>query len=118
MNYNEWADIGHANGWLDVRRSDSKTSTEGAKDVTIRAGSQRTKLLETYASCVYSITDEVAGVLSGLAEKNAGYWKRCSELRRAGYIEPTGEMRESSTGSMQQCCRITDAGRQAVERIS
>ena len=118
MTYSEWSAIGHANGWLDVRQSDSSTSVEGAKDVTIRAGSQRTKLLETYASCVYSITDEVAGVLSGLAERKAGYWKRCSELRRAGYIESTGEMRESSTGSMQQCCRITDAGRQALASLS
>jgi hypothetical protein len=118
MNYNEWADIGHANGWLDVRRSDSNTSTEGAKDVTIRAGSQRTILLETYALYGTAMTDEVVGILSGLRSKNAGYWKRCSELRRAGFIVATGETRQSLNGSMQQCCRITDSGRQALAPLS
>jgi hypothetical protein len=117
MKYEEWSAIGHANGWLDARKSDTGTSIEGAKSVAIRAGTHRTKLLETYASCGYGITDEVAGLWSGLADKNAGYWKRCSELRRAGYIAPTGETRKSSNGSMQQCCRITDAGRQAIARL-
>ena len=38
MNYDDWAAIGHANGWLDARRTDSSTSVDGAKAVTIRAG--------------------------------------------------------------------------------
>jgi hypothetical protein len=117
MKYEEWSAIGHANGWLDARKSDTGTSVEGAKAIVIRAGTHRTVLLETYASCNYGITDEVAGVFSGLAKKNVGYWKRCSELRRAGYIVPTGETQKSSNGSMQQCCRITDAGRQAIARL-
>ena len=48
MNYDEWAAIGHANGWLGVRRNDGATSTGGAKAMTVRAGSQRAILLATY----------------------------------------------------------------------
>lgn len=118
MNYDDWAAIGHANGWLDARRTDSSTSVDGAKAVTIRAGSHRTKLLEVYALYGNAMTDEAAGILSGLHAKNAGYWKRCSELRRAGFIIATGQTAMSLNGSMQQCCRITDSGRKALAPLA
>ena len=109
MNYDEWASIGHANGWLGVRRNDGATSTGGAKAITVRAGSQRAKLLATYLRD--HLTDEEAGNVSGLASlPKCCYWKRCSELRQAGYISPTGETRVSSAGVEQQVCRITTLG--------
>jgi len=110
MNYDEWAAIGHANGWLGVRRKDGTTSTGGAKAMTVRAGSQRAILLAAYDSNVY-LTDEEAGNVSGLAMlPKCCYWKRCSELRQAGYIRPTGKTRTSSAGVEQQVCEITDEG--------
>ena len=113
MNYNEWAAIGHANGWLGVRRDDPSTSEEGAKAMTVRAGSQRAKLLARYEQD--SMTDEEAGNASGLAAlPKCCYWKRCSELRQAGYIEPTGVMRLADTGVLQQVCKITQTGLDAL----
>jgi hypothetical protein len=110
MNYDEWAAIGHANGWLGVRGNDGATSTGGAKAMTVRAGSQRAILLAAYDSNVY-LTDEEAGNVSGLAMlPKCCYWKRCSELRQAGYIRPTGKTRTSSAGVEQQVCEITDEG--------
>jgi hypothetical protein len=110
MTYDEWAAIGHANGWLGVRRNDGATSGAGAKAITVRAGSQRAMLLAAYDSNVY-LTDEEAGNVSGLSMlPKCCYWKRCSELRQAGYIRPTGKTRTSSAGVEQQVCEITDEG--------
>lgn len=110
MNYDEWAAIGHANGWLGVRRNDGATSGAGAKAMTVRAGSQRATLLSAYY-VQDDLTDEEAGKVSGLSSlPKCCYWKRCSELRQAGFIEPTGETRVSSAGVEQQVCAITDDG--------
>lgn len=109
MNYEEWAAIGHAHGWLGVRADSGTTSRTGAKEITVRAGTQRAQLLAMYVD--YELTDEEAGHMSGLANlPKCCYWKRCSELRQAGYIEPTGETRLSSAGVPQQVCRITSEG--------
>jgi hypothetical protein len=109
MTYDEWASIGHANGWLGVRRNDGATSGAGAKAMTVRAGSQRAILLAVYRE--QPLTDEEAGNASGLSMlPKCCYWKRCSELRQAGYIAPTGETRVSSAGVEQQVCRITTLG--------
>lgn len=118
MNYDEWASIGHANGWLGVRRNDAATSKAGAKSLTVRAGSQRAKLLATYFREQY-LTDEEAGRASGLALlPKCCYWKRCSELRQAGYIKPNGKTRISSAGVEQQVCHITAEGIQVLAAIS
>jgi hypothetical protein len=118
MNYTEWAAIGHANGWLGVRRNDGATSTGGAKAITVRAGSQRSTLLASYY--VHDdLTDEEAGNVSGLAAlPKCCYWKRCSELRQAGYIKPNGKTRISSAGVEQQVCHITAEGIQVLAAIA
>ena len=109
MNYEEWSAIGHANGWLGVRRDNGTTSTSGAKAMTVRAGSQRALLLAQYE--LDSMTDEEAGHASGLSMlPKCCYWKRCSELRQAGYIATTGVTRRSSAGVDQHVCAITQAG--------
>jgi hypothetical protein len=114
MTYDEWAAIGHANGWLGVRRNDKATSKAGAQSMTVRGGSQRAKLLVEYFRS-HDLTDEEAGKASGLALlPKCCYWKRCGELRQAGYIMPTGETRISSAGVEQQVCTITAEGMKAV----
>lgn len=116
MLYDEWAAIGLVNGWLGVRANDPETSTKAAQNLSVRAGSQRALLLSRYA--VADMTDEEAGHASGLAMlPKCCYWKRCSELRQAGYIAPTGEVRHSSVGSDQQVCEITQAGRDILGSI-
>ena len=117
MTYSEWAAFGHARGWLGVRANDGATSTAGAKAMTVRAGSQRAKLLAVYYSDVY-LTDEEAGRVSGLsALPKCCYWKRCSELRQAGYIRTTGKTRVSSAGVEQQVCEITAEGERVLLSI-
>ena len=117
LNYNEWAAIGHANGWLGVRANDGATSKAGAKSLTVRAGSQRALLLSRYA--LEALTDEEAGKASNLSSKpKCCYWKRCSELRQAGYISVTGSVRVSSAGVDQLVCAITPAGRIVLASLS
>jgi hypothetical protein len=116
MRYDEWATIGHANGWLGVRRNDGATSTGGAKAMTVRAGSQRAKLLAVYRE--QPLTDEEAGNVSGLSMlPKCCYWKRCSELRQAGYIATTGVTRRSSAGVDQHVCAITQAGHDLLSSL-
>lgn len=113
MRYEEWAAIGHQNGWLGVRARDPHTSAAGAKSLAVHAGSQRALILFWYS--IQSLTDEEAGRWSGLAKRpKCCYWKRCSELRQAGYIKPTGETRVSLAGVVQQVCAITEAGLDAL----
>jgi hypothetical protein len=117
MNYDDWAAIGHANGWLGVRRNDKATSKAGAQAMTVRSGSQRAKLLFWYS--LDDLTDDEAGRYSGLAKlPKCCYWKRCSELRQAGYITPTGETRRSLAGVEQQVCSITDTGLQVLDSFT
>jgi hypothetical protein len=116
MTYDEWASIGLVNGWLGVRANDPTTSTKAAQNLWVRAGTQRATLLVRYA--VADMTDEEAGDASGLARlSKCCYWKRCSELRQAGYIAPTGKVRPSSAGVDQQVCSITQTGREILDSI-
>jgi len=116
MAYDEWAAIGLVNGWLGVRANDPTTSTKAVQNLSVRAGSQRALLLSRYA--VADMTDEEAGHSSGLAMlPKCCYWKRCSELRQAGYIATTGVTRTSSAGVEQQVCAITQAGHDLLSSL-
>lgn len=97
------------------RNTDPITSALGAKDVKPRRMSQRDLLLAAYVNADAGLTDEDAGYATGLAQKpKCCYWKRCSELRALGFIEPTGQMRLSSANSFQMVCAITAAGRAEI----
>lgn len=116
MLYDEWAAIGLVNGWLGVRATDPATSTRATQNLSVRAGSQRATLLAQYD--LDSMTDEEAGEATGLARlAKCCYWKRCSELRQAGYIAPTGAVRRSSAQVDQQVCSITQTGREILDSI-
>jgi hypothetical protein len=118
LGYEEWARIGHANGWLGSRTQDPNTSKTGALSMVVRAGSQRHTLLQAYNASTGGLTDEEAGNITGLSDSpRCCYWKRCSELRQAGYITPTGATRASTAGEAQQVCRITEAGLDALASI-
>jgi hypothetical protein len=108
VTYEEWSFIGMTNGWLSS--GTSPTSKRAARNIAPRTGSQRRTLLEAYADG--PLTDEEAGQWTGLADlPRCCYWKRCSELRQAGWIAPTGETRLSTAGERQQVCEITLTGR-------
>jgi hypothetical protein len=95
-----------------ARRHDPTTSHMAAANVVIRQGSHKALLLGAYAGAGGNgLTDEEAGVRTGLFEARAAYWRRCSDLREMNLIEATGETRRSRANEMQMVCRITDAGR-------
>lgn len=95
-----------------ARRDDPSTSHKAARVAKFNAGSQKYMLLTAYARNEHGLTDEEAAQISDLL--HVGFWKRCSELRNAGYIERTGETRIASSGAPQDVCRITEGGMMAI----
>lgn len=92
-----------------ARLSDPETSqlaAVGTTKVRMRRSSLRHLLLRVYAKHPHGLIDEVAGNVVG----RDGAWKRCSELRNMGLIQPTGLHQHSSAGAEQRVCVITDAG--------
>lgn len=84
------------------RRGDRSTSVAAGTrpDRVRRAGSQALRLLKAYADtdrlaaaaddalpAEYGLTDSEARVAAGISARSC-YWKRCSELRADGLIEP------------------------------
>ena len=96
-----------------ARHSDPETSHLAAKSVKLRAGTQQARLLVAYdCASLRGLTDQEAGEMTGLINQSGcGYWKRCSELRQAGYIVPTGETRISQANEQQRVYVITLLGR-------
>jgi hypothetical protein len=95
-----------------ARRTDPATSHAPRKAVTVRAGSQRAVLLAAYANAgAYGLTNDGAGVVSGLADRpGCCYWKRCGELLAGGFIAATHHTRTSRAGEAQRVCVITARG--------
>jgi hypothetical protein len=78
-----------------------------------RAGSQAYKLLVAYGWAPAGLTDDEAAARARLG----GYpRRRCSDLRRLGFIAWDGSTtRPSSYGKEQMVCRITETGRAALK---
>ena len=115
-----------------ARNTDPATSQVN-RDAFKKKTSQRDVILmayhDHYMSNLLSFSDGSDGV-QGMIDEEAGkatpwlnsnmfehrvcYWKRCSELRKLGFIEVTGETRLSSAGQPQQVCKITAEGRRFV----
>ena len=80
-----------------ARADDPETSKEAA--AMLEVGSRLALLLDLYrAAGGDGLTDEEAGSRAGFD----GAWKRCSDLRKLGLIEPNGRTRLSSTGRRQR----------------
>lgn len=102
--------------WRDV---DPVTSVMAAASVTTRAGSQKSLLLVHYAKAgAEGLTDEEAGIASGLKGKGANYWRRCSDLRAQGLIQPTGGWRLSTMGERRMVCVITEEGQRLADSLA
>ena len=94
------------------RSTDPQGSRNGAKHITPKRGSQAMRLLAIYAqNPVMGCTDEQASSQAGILHG----WKRCSDLRRLGFIEDAGTTRETSSGVMAMVCRITQQGLEALK---
>lgn len=103
------------------RGTDPDTSHEAAKEVKIRANSQRAYLLAEFYRFQMEdgLTDEQAmDYAYPNVSATSEYSKRCSELREGGFIEPTGETRPGSAGPQRIVSRITAKGRAWIEANS
>lgn len=111
-------------------RSTDPSTSQANKDAFVKKVSQRDALLITYYnSCMFDtyvsywgLTDEEAGRYttwkdSTMYDLRICYWKRCSELRKLGYIKDTGHKRESLAFQLQQVCCITEEGIDYVEKM-
>ena len=77
-----------------------------AYNVQERALTQKDRLLVAFTAHPEGLTDEEAATIAGLPIRSC-WWKRCSELREAGLIEHTEQMRLGSAGCNQLVSRIT-----------
>lgn len=98
-----------------ARSTDLPTSKMAAKSV--RPAPNAMRLLSEFAK--KSQTSEDAGTAAGLL--HTGYWKRVSDLVRAGYIVPRRDpktdrlmMRTNTSGRKAQVWIITGQGRAAL----
>ena len=51
---------------------------------------------------------------AGLIPEQTEHWRRVSELKRLGWVTPTGETRMATTGRAQQVLTITEDGERAL----
>jgi len=104
--------------WRFARNSDPATSkgVAGEKKNRVRWGSQRHLILEEF-SRVADLTDEEAGIASGLHQKHACYWKRCGELRDFGLIADKGITRKSLSGNDVIVSSITLQGLEKIKEL-
>ena len=95
-----------------ARAADPETSQAAAQ--AFRRGTIRHRLLEQYRKVGHlGWTDEEASTMADVIQG----WKRCSELRNAGLITPTGKTRRSARGAEQRVCVITPDGISLLEEL-
>lgn len=118
-----------------ARRTDPATS-QANRNAFRKKASQRDVILHTYyrerlhyeetfgewSRTDGGLTDEECGMKTPWKEstmyvERVCYWKRCSELRKLGFIDVTGETRKSCAGQEQQVCEITIEGIEYVEEL-
>jgi hypothetical protein len=91
-----------------ARTSDPETSHAAAASLSDKHTMLRTLLL-TFAAH-HSLTAEQACALAGYSPAD-GAWKRVSDLTRLGWVSPTGDATEGSSGRRQRLLEITEEGR-------
>lgn len=95
-----------------ARATDPATSHVAAHALADKATMMRA-LLNVFAGHATGLTAEQACHLAGYGPQH-GAWKRVSDLKRAGLVEPTGDTRTASSGRPAAVLAITDEGRTAL----
>lgn len=96
--------------------ADKVRQREGSRFADIRRNSHRHRLLWVWHR--QDGTDADAATLAGLNRPGVCFWKRASELRQAGYIEPTGETAiDSDSGHERIVWQITVTGRRMIVKM-
>lgn len=84
-----------------ARTSDPATSHDGAKRIEPKRGTIAATALAMYRAYSHTgLTDAELEAYTGIR----GIWKRSSDLRNAGLIVPTGEVRDG-----QRVCKAVEA---------
>lgn len=91
-----------------ARNMDPDTSHEAAKAPRKR---QIMTILESFAQS--PMTDEEASTVSGISQA----WKRCSDLRKLGWIKDTGIRKQSLAGKLAMVSIITPDGLTALKSL-
>lgn len=93
-----------------VRADDWETSQAADRMISGKRPTLAVKMLRAYLGA--DLTDEEAATRTELLR--SCYWKRSSELRYLGFIEPTGATRQGVAGVARIVCRITPEGKQVL----
>lgn len=100
-----------------TRTGDYDTSIAGAESVRMRRRSQQFKLLREFCLASDSgLTDEEAADAAQVPVRSC-YWKRCSELRQMGLIEPTDQRRNGDAGVQRIVSVVTEKGIHVYKRV-
>jgi hypothetical protein len=98
-------------------------STQGAHDVSMRAGTQKLKLLESYLQFPEGLSSANAAIYAGISLET-GYRARVSELRDQELIESVRDLQGNivlapgALGSDQTVDRITSKGRAVFSAVN
>lgn len=102
-----------------ARRGDPSTSHEAAQIAAVGAESARGKILLAFARDHLrgwsGMTSEGVVKLAGVGHQRTP-WKRVSELKAAGLIEPTGQKVTGSSGAKAEVLHITEAGMEVLRK--
>ena len=90
-----------------ARRTDPQTSHDAAASMREPSKGLRAELLAAYRSRPAGLTMDEAAAIAGIPTWGAS--KRISELRAAGLIVDSGEVRAGASGRMQTVYRIPEA---------
>lgn len=93
------------------RRDDWDTSKAAEKMISAKRTTNALAILRAYR--YVDRTDEEAAEVARLL--HSCYWKRSSELREMGLIEPTGATRKGRAGTGRIVCQITDRGKWVLD---
>lgn len=93
-----------------ARDTDPHTSHAAAHHLSDKTTIMRAMLAE-FARYQHGLTAEW---VCGLTDHLNGGWKRVSDLKRLGYVKPTGKTVTGSSGRQQQLLAITEEGRAAL----
>lgn len=94
-----------------ARNTDPDTSHMAAASINITAQSLR--VLVSYYLIPTPLLDCTAYDYAGFSGRRNGE-QRCSDLRDAGFIEPTGAKAKTPSGRLGRVCMITEAGRKYI----
>ena len=88
-----------------ARRSDPETSKAAARAIPCQTPSHLALLAEYRIAGADGLTDEEAATAAQLDPMSC-WWKRCSELRKAGLIIETDRTRVGSRGARRLVCVV------------